>query len=146
MYQNRGNAKKYPLPDSATSCNENNLAGTSRLPLLFLFPLEWLSAIPADYIDLPRRSDDSAAAEADIFDTAVNGFLTPALAGAFHRQAAGVDIVLAQGFSDPRLCLRGQRRYRPSVFVVLLNVQAMSLGGTGASSAMKKARTGCRSL
>ena len=25
--------------------------------------------------------------------------------------------------------LRGQRRYRPTVFVVLLNVQAMGLGG-----------------
>ena len=32
--QKRGNAKKYPLPDSATSFNENNLAGTLRLPLL----------------------------------------------------------------------------------------------------------------
>ena len=31
--QKRGNAKKYPLPDSTTSFNENNLAGTSRLPL-----------------------------------------------------------------------------------------------------------------
>ena len=34
LYQKRGNAKKYPLPDSATSFNENNLAGTLRLPLL----------------------------------------------------------------------------------------------------------------
>ena len=33
--QKRGNAKKYPLPDSTTSFNENNLAGTLRLPLLF---------------------------------------------------------------------------------------------------------------
>ena len=32
--QKRGNAKKYPLPDSTTSFNENNLAGTLRLPLL----------------------------------------------------------------------------------------------------------------
>ena len=35
LYQKRGNAKKYPFPDSATSFNENNLAGTLRLPLLF---------------------------------------------------------------------------------------------------------------
>ena len=55
--QKRGNAKKYPLPDSTTSFNENNLAGTSRLPLFFLFPLESLSAISADYIDLPRCPD-----------------------------------------------------------------------------------------
>lgn len=32
LYQNRGNAKKYPLPDSATSFNENNLAGTFAAP------------------------------------------------------------------------------------------------------------------
>ena len=93
--QKRGNAKKYPLPDSATSFKANNLAGTLRLPLFSLFPLESLSTIPADYIDLPRCPDDSAAAGADIFDTAVNGFLTSALSGAFHRQAAGVDLVLA---------------------------------------------------
>ena len=37
LYQKRGNAKKYPSPDSATSFNENNLAGTLRLPL-FLIP------------------------------------------------------------------------------------------------------------
>ena len=96
--QKRGNAKKYPLPDSTTSFNENNLAGTFAAPSFVLFPLEWLTAIPADYIDLPRCSDDSAAARADIFDTSVNGFLTSALGSAFHRQAAGVDLVLAQGF------------------------------------------------
>ena len=62
-------------------------------------------------------------------DTAVLGFFAPALSGAFHRQAAGVDFILAQGFSDPCLRLRGQRRYCPSVFVVLLNVQPMGLGG-----------------
>ena len=78
-------------------------------PAFVLFPLEWLTAISADYIDLPRCPDDSAAAGADIFDAAVNGFLTPALGGAFHRQAAGVDLVLAQSFSDPCLRLRGQR-------------------------------------
>ena len=75
--QKRGNAKKYPLPDSTTSFNENNLAGTSRLPLFFLFPLESLSTISADYIDLPRCPDNGAAAGADIFDAAVNGFVNP---------------------------------------------------------------------
>ena len=78
-------------------------------PAFVLFPLEWLTAIPADYIDLPRCSDDGAAAGTNIFNAAVNGFLTSALSGAFHRQAAGVDLVLAQSFSDPCLRLRGQR-------------------------------------
>ena len=98
-------------------------------PAFVLFPLEWLTAISADYIDLPRCPDDSAAAGADIFDAAVNGFLTPALGGAFHRQAAGVDLVLPQGFSDPCLCLRGQRRYRPAILGVLLDMQAVGLSG-----------------
>lgn len=46
-------------------------------PALFLFPLESLSAISADYIDLPRCPDNGAAAGADIFDAAVNGFVNP---------------------------------------------------------------------
>lgn len=97
-----------------------------RLPLFSLFPLESLSAVPADYIDLPRCPDNGAAAGADIFDAAVNGFLTPAFGGAFYRQAAGVDFILSQNFSDP--CLRGQRRYRPAILGVLLDMQAVSLG------------------
>src|SRR5699024_6377519 len=60
--QKRGNAKKCSLPDSAPSFKENNLAGTSVAPAFVLFPLEGLTAIPADYIDLPRRPDNGAAA------------------------------------------------------------------------------------
>ena len=81
-------------------------------------------------MNLPRCPDNGAAAGANIFDAAVDGFLTPALGGAFHRQAAGVDLVLTQGFSDPCLRLRGQRRYRPAVLGVFLNVQAMGLSGS----------------
>ena len=94
-------------------------------PAFVLFPLESLSAIPADYIDLPRCPDNGAAAGANIFDAAVNGFLTSALGGAFHRQAAGVDLVLTQSFSDPCLRFRGQRCYRPAILGVLLDMQAM---------------------
>ena len=122
LYQKRGNAKKYPLPDSTASFKENNLAGTFAAPAFSLFPLESLTAIPADYIDLPRCPDDSAAARTDIFDTAVNGFHTPALGGAFHWQAAGVYFILAQDFSNPCLRLRGQRCYRPAILGVLLNM------------------------
>lgn len=98
-------------------------------PAFVLFPLEWLTAIPADYIDLPRCSDDGAAARADIFDTSVNGFLTSALGGAFHRQAAGVDFILPQGFLDPCLRFRGQLCYRPAILCVLLDMQAVGLSG-----------------
>ena len=98
-------------------------------PAFVLFPLEWLTAIPADYIDLPRCSDDGAAAGTNIFNAAVNGFLTSALSGAFHRQAAGVDLVLTQSFSDPCLSLRGQRCYRPAILGVLLDMQAVGLSG-----------------
>ena len=100
-----------------------------RLPLFFLFPLESLSAISADYIDLTRCPDNGAAAGANIFDAAVNGFLTSALGSAFHRQAAGVDFILSQGFSDPRLRLRGQRRYCLAILGVLLDMQAVGLSG-----------------
>lgn len=50
-----------------------------------LCPLEWLSAIPADYIDLACCPDNSTAAGADIFDTAVNGFLTASLGATLYR-------------------------------------------------------------
>ena len=100
-----------------------------RLPLFSLFPLESLSAVPADYIDLPRCPDNGAAAGANIFDAAVNGFLTPAFGGAFHRQAAGVDFILPQGFLDPCLRFRGQLCYRPAILCVLLDMQAVGLSG-----------------
>ena len=63
-----------------------------------LCPLERFSAIPADYIDLARCPDNCTAAGADIFDTAVNGFLTAALGTSLYRQTAGIDTGLAQGF------------------------------------------------
>ena len=92
-------------------------------------PARKLSAIPADYIDLAGCSDNGAAAGADIFDAAVNGFLAANLGASLYRQAAGVDTGLPQGDSDPSLCLRSQCCYRPAVLGVLLNVQAVGLGG-----------------
>ena len=62
---------------------------------LYLRSLKRLSAIPADYIDLPRGPDDGAADWADIFDAAVDGFLAAALGGSLHGLAAGIDFVLA---------------------------------------------------
>ena len=78
----------------------------SGLASFFIFcPLERLSTIPADHIDLTRRPDDGAATGAYMLDTAVLGFFAPALCRAFHWLATGVDFILAQGFSDPGLCL-----------------------------------------
>ena len=80
----------------------------SGLASFFIFcPLERLSAIPADHIDLTRRPDDGAATGAYMLDTAVLGFFAPALCRAFHWMAA-VDVV---------------------IFVVLLIVGAVGLGG-----------------
>ena len=80
----------------------------SGLASFFIFcPLERLSAIPADHIDLTRRPDDGAATGEYMLDTAVLGFFAPALCRAFHWMAA-VDVV---------------------IFVVLLNVGAVGLGG-----------------
>ena len=65
-----------------------------RLALYSCSP-EWLSAVPADYTDLPRVPDDGATDRADIFDTAVGGFLAPTLGGSLYGLAAGIDFVLA---------------------------------------------------
>lgn len=124
--QKRGNAKKYPSPNRAASFKENNLAGTFAAPAFFFIPARKPLCSPRRLHWLPRCPDNGAAAGADIFDAAVNGFLTPAFGGAFYRQAAGVDFILSQNFSDP--CLRGQRRYRPAILGVLLDMQAVSLG------------------
>lgn len=94
-----------------------------------LCPLEWFSAIPADYIDLARCPDNSTATGADIFDTAVNGFFTASPGATLYWQAAGTDTGLTQDFLDPRFCLRGQCCYRLAVFLVLLNFQTVGLGG-----------------
>lgn len=96
---------------------------------LFLYPLKRFSTIAAYHVELPCCPDDGAAAGANIFDAAVDGFLAASLGGSLYWLAAGVDSILAQGFLDPCFPLRGQRRYCPAIFVVLLNVQAVSLGG-----------------
>lgn len=96
---------------------------------LYLRSLKRLSAIPADYIDLPRGPDDGAADWADIFDAAVDGFLAAALGGSLHGLAAGIDFVLAYDFNNPCLGFRGQCCYRPAVFVVLLDMKSVGLGG-----------------
>ena len=108
---------------------ENNLAEALRPPLFALCLLERLSAIPTDYIDLPRCPDNGSTAGADIFDTAVFRFFAPAFGGSQLLQAACIDTGFAYGFSDPCLRLRGQCRYRPSVFLVLFNMQAVGLSG-----------------
>ena len=84
--------------------------------IAILCSLERFSAVPADYIYLAGCPDNGAAAGADIFDTAVNGFCTPALGASLYLQAAGMDTGLAQSILDPSLGLRGQCRNRLAVF------------------------------
>ena len=103
----------------------NRLAGGIGI----LCPLERLSAIPADYIHLAGCPDNGAAAGADIFDTAVYGFLAPAFGASLYLQAAGVDTGLAQGGFDPCLRLRSQCSNCPAVFCVLLYMKAVGLSG-----------------
>ena len=94
-----------------------------------LCSLKRFSAIPADYIDLAGGPDDCAAAGTDIFDTAVNGFLTATLGASLYRQAAGIDTGLAQGFLDPSLCLRSQCCNCPAVLGMFLILKAVGLSG-----------------
>ena len=96
---------------------------------VFLCLLERLSAIPTDYIDLARCPDNGSTAGADIFDTAIFRFFASAFGGSQLLQAACIDTGLAYGFSDPCPRLRGQCRYRPAVFLVFFNMQAVGLGG-----------------
>lgn len=105
---------------------------------------KWYIAVPAYHVDLLRRPDDRAAYRADVLDAPVlaglasspdggRGFLTAFVAVALGLDleqgfAAGSNILHAGLLGQPRRRFRGQRRDRPAVGGVLLDVQAVSLG------------------
>ena len=60
-------------------------------------PFKRFPAVCAGYIDLTGCPYDGAAAGADIFDAAVDGFLTPAFGDSGGLQAAGVDAGIPPG-------------------------------------------------
>ena len=95
-------------------------------------------AVPAYHVDLLRRPDDRAAYRADVLDAPVlaglasspdggRGFLTAFVAVALGLDleqgfAAGSNILHAGLLGQPRRRFRGQRRDRPAVGGVLLDV------------------------
>ena len=101
-------------------------------------------AVAAYYIDLPRGSNNSSAMRADVLDAAILAGAAPAFDGrgrfaAFgivglgfdleRRFAAGGYILHAGLLGQPFGGFFGQRRDRPAVGGVMLNVQAVGLRG-----------------
>ena len=101
-------------------------------------------AVAAYYVDLPRGSNDSSAMRADVFDAAILAGAAPAFDGRSRfaalvivgfgfdlerRFAAGGYILHAGLLGQPCGGFFGQRRDRPAVGGVMLDVQAMGFGG-----------------
>ena len=108
-------------------------------------PLEGYITVAAYYVDLAGRPNDGSAMWANVLDAAVLGGLPPALDGRGGSLAVlaivGLGFDLEQGLAaggyflntgllgQPFRCFLGQRRYRPAIGGMMLNVQAVSLGG-----------------
>ena len=105
---------------------------------------EWYVAVAAYHVDLPRSPDDGSAMRADVLDAAILAGAAPAFDGrsrfaAFvivglgfdleRRFAAGGYILHAGLLAQPCGGFFGQRRDRPAVGGVMLDVQAMGFGG-----------------
>lgn len=105
---------------------------------------EWYVAVAAYHVDLPRGSNDGSAMRADVLDAAVLAGAAPAFDGRSRfaalvivgfgfdlerRFAAGGYILhaglLGQSFGG----FFGQRRDRPAISGVVLDVQAVCFGG-----------------
>ena len=105
---------------------------------------EWYVAVAAYHVDLPRGSDNGSAMRADVLDAAILAGAAPAFDGRGRfaalvivgfgfdlerRFAAGGYILHAGLLGQPCGGFFGQRRDRPAVGGVMLNVQAVGLGG-----------------
>ena len=101
-------------------------------------------AVAAYYVDLPRGSNDGSAMRADVLDAAIFAGAAPAFDGRGrfaalvivrlgfdleNRFAAGGYILHAGLLSQPFGGFFGQRRDRPAVGGVMLNVQTVGLRG-----------------
>ena len=105
---------------------------------------EWYVAVAAYHVDLPRGPDDGSAMQADVLDAAILAGAAPAFDGRGrfaalvivglgfdleYRFAAGGYILHAGLLGQPCGGFFGQRRDRPAVGGVMLDVQAMGFGG-----------------
>ena len=105
---------------------------------------EWYVAVAAYYVDLPRGSNDGSAMWADVLDAAILAGAAPAFDGRGRFAAlviVGLGFDLEHCFTAGGYILHtgllcqpcggffGQRRDRPAVGGVMLNVQAVGLGG-----------------
>ena len=105
---------------------------------------EWYVAVAAYHVDLPRGPDDSSAMRADVLDAAILAGAAPAFDGCScfvalvivgfgfdleRRFAAGGYILHAGLLSQPFGGFFGQSRDRPAISGVVLDVQAVGLGG-----------------
>lgn len=105
---------------------------------------EWYVAVAAYHVDLPRGSNDGSAMWADILDAAVLAGAAPAFDGRGRfaalvivgfgfdlerRFAAGGYILHARLLGQPFGGFFGQRRDRPAISGVVLDVQAVGFGG-----------------
>ena len=105
---------------------------------------EWYVAVTAYYVDLPRGSNDGSAMWADVLDAAILAGAAPAFDGRSRfaalvivgfgfdlerRFAAGGYILHAGLLGQPFGGFFGQRRDRPAISGVVLDVQAVCFGG-----------------
>lgn len=105
---------------------------------------EWYVAVTAYYVDLPRGSNDGSAMRADVLDAAIFAGAAPAFDGRGRfaalvivgfgfdlerRFAAGGYIRHAGLLGQPFGGFFAQCRDRPAVGGVMLDVQAVGLGG-----------------
>ena len=103
-------------------------------------------AVAAYYVDLPGRPDDGPALRANVLDAAILGGRASALDGRGGflavlvlavalgldlegRAAAGSNIVHAGLLGQPFGGIFGEGCYRPAVGLMMLDVQAVGLGG-----------------
>ena len=108
--------------------------------------LEGYIAVSAYYIDLPGRTDDGSAMWANVLDTAILAIGTSNIDSRHYSiaviltiirlglnledgLATGGEIILTRLLGQPICSIFGQRRYRPSVSVVMLDVEAVRFGG-----------------
>ena len=117
---------------------------------------EWYVAVAAYYVDLPRGSNDGSAMWADVLDAAILAGAAPAFDGRGRFAAlviVGLGFDLEHCFTAGGYILHtgllcqpcggffGQRRDRPAVGGVMLNVQTVGLRGVNVNENLSQVLT-----